>query len=349
MSICTGSSVSRKDFEDVINGFLKSISYRRPEVHANILALKDATEARLLATGVSADLIARIQMFVETGVAASSCTYSHTSREVQEAIAEYSVLAAAIDDLAVNMTEDLRTFASKILRGQPLEHELLCSTKIWMETKRLLFGEFAGDMIVKSTLDFLSISNFEAKIEKTDILRGSSCAPETAEYLRDKSGAGEVYALFIFPEDQFPENRYLESYLPAIPYFIQYVDLVNDVISFYKEEQQHERNNFIHIYARSHSISPLEALMETRRRAVEVYHHAVGILSKDGDKRLLEAGLSFLHGYVTFHFCTPRYRLETLDIPAVKEDMGFVLGSGTSQADVCRNWFDNGPRNGVKV
>ncbi|EAU36583.1 predicted protein [Aspergillus terreus NIH2624] len=342
MSICTGSSVSRKDFEDLINGFIKSISYRRPEVHGSVIALKDATEAGLLAT-------ARIQMVVKTGVAISSCAYSHTSREVQEAIAEYTVLLTAVDDLAVNMSEDLRTFASKILLGQPLEHELLCSMKIWMESKRLLFGEFAGDMLVKNTLDFMSINNFEANIEKTDILRGSSCAPETAEYLRGKSGASENYALFIFPEDQFPEDRYLESYFPAIPYFIQYASLVNDVISFYKEEQQHERNNFIHIYARSHSISPLEALMETRRRAVEAYHHAAGILSEDGDKRLLEAGLSFLHGYVTFHFCTPRYRLETLDIPAVKEDMEFVLGSGTPQADVCRNWFEDGPQNGVKV
>ncbi|GAB1216721.1 hypothetical protein ATERTT37_005939 [Aspergillus terreus] len=349
MSICTGSSVSRKDFEDVINGFLKSISYRRPEVHANVLALKDATEARLLATGVSADLIARIQMVVKTAVAISACAYSHTSREVQEVIAEYTVLVTTMDDHAVNMTEDLRTFASKVLLGQPLEHELFCSTKIWMETKHLLFGEFAGDMLLKNTLDFISISNFEAKIEKTNILRGSSCAPETAEYLRGKTGAGEIYAFFIFPEDQFPEDRYLESYFPAIPYFIQYTSLVNDMISFYKEEQQDERNNFIHVYARSHSISPLEALMETRRRAVEVYHHAVGILSQDGDKRLLEAGLSFLHGYVTFHFCTPRYRLETFDIPAMKEDMGFVLSSGTPQADVCRNWFEDDPQNGVKV
>jgi hypothetical protein len=217
MSICTGSSVSRKDFEDVINGFLKSISYRRPEVHANVLVLKDATEARLLATGVSADLIARIQMVVKTAVAIRACAYSHTSREVQEVIAEYTVLAATMDDHAVNMTEDLRTFASKVLLGQPLEHELFCSTKIWMETKRLLFGEFAGDMLLKSTLDFISISNFEAKIEKTDVLRASSCAPETAEYLRGKQEPPKSTPSLSFPKTSSPKTGIWKATFPQFP------------------------------------------------------------------------------------------------------------------------------------
>ncbi|KAJ7150707.1 isoprenoid synthase domain-containing protein [Mycena filopes] len=81
-----------------------------------------------------------------------------------------------------------------------------------------------------------------------------SDAPKFPDYLRYKSAIGEAYAAWMFKatkEQKLPMIKYIQV-LPDATFF---VEAVNDILSFYKEELAGETHNLIHLRTRSLSSS----------------------------------------------------------------------------------------------
>jgi hypothetical protein len=180
-------------------------------------------------------------------------------------------------------------------------------------------------MIAKATTDFVCSCYLELELENRarnanandDQHHHAINAPEYAEYFRVKTGVSEPYAFFAFPEHLSREDEVLHTYLPAIPYMVRYFNYANDILSFYKESGADEKANYVCNQAAAHNISPFESLDMLCKKTIEVFHIVNTILAPNEDLR--RNVHQWMHGYLTYHMVSARYKLEELDIPAVLE------------------------------
>jgi hypothetical protein len=314
----------RNQCADTINSFLKDISYRYPALRFDP-TLKTRVEDVMKLRGISLETIQRIQPYIDASVELAITSYSYTSPQIQEAVALFTAYAISIDDLGHEFPVEMRNFTSLLLLGQPQKNKFLQEACLWLTNYGPLFGQFAESMIAKSTMDFISGCYLELEREKLD--DSASTTLEFAEYLRIKTGSAEAFAFFLFPEETFPEENLLQTYLPAVPHLVQYFNLVNDLLSFYKEA--HEHANFINNNARAQNITLFQSLESIRKTTADHFHTIRAILSQN--REVQEKIESFMYGYVVYHMCSRRYKLSELDVPAVFEARKLLFSTTNAQ------------------
>ena len=77
----------------------------------------------------------------------------------------------------------------------------------------------------------------------------------------------------------------------------------SDLMSFYKEEEDGETDNYVHRHARAHDQTVAESLKNLLDEVVAIVHVVEGMLT--GSAR--HAWDQFVAGYTQFHLHTPRY------------------------------------------
>ncbi|KAJ5647290.1 hypothetical protein N7490_003662 [Penicillium lividum] len=317
--LCPDSTVLKSDYERVVCDFLQNVSYEIPAFEYRH-ELKAKVESRMREANVPDELIQRLQGVILTAVGITQAAYAFIPFHLQEIIALYAAITIGIDDLAEDIPSPLRSYAGQVVRGEEHDHILLTALTQWLSKyAQSVFGVFSGDMIIKATVDFISASYYELD---GPIISKTVQATDFAEYFRYKSGDSEGFAFMLFPEEVFPEDQFLRDYLPAMPYIIRYMNFVNDILSFYKEELCLDRANFIHAHASESQTGVLESLQQIADCSVRTFQDIRRILS--GNPRLQKAAEQFLHGYLAFHLGQRRYRLIELDIPAAVEAKDFL-------------------------
>lgn len=262
--------------------------------------------------GISTEFIAKIQSCIEAAIDITCTAYHYLSPDIQETIALNTSFIFGVDDLVGDLRKDLQEYATTLTLGQPQKHELLRGYTEFISGLCRFLGTFGGNMVIKSTVDFISSNPIE---DEQDLFHLSLDTSNFPTFFRYKTGISEPYSFFLFPEDRYPEEKYLHKYLPAIPTLISFFDQVNDLLSFYKEEfQTGDSVNFINTQARLHSITPLESLKRTQTSAVELVQKIRRIF--ESEPEMLKDMETFMQGYVLFHLSAKRYRLAELNIPA---------------------------------
>ncbi|EMD33752.1 hypothetical protein CERSUDRAFT_117848 [Gelatoporia subvermispora B] len=129
------------------------------------------------------------------------------------------------------------------------------------------------------------------------------------EYRRIKTGVGEAYAGYIWDINRFPDEKAFVQAMPDAVLFIQYV---NDIMSFYKEELGGDLGTYVQ-----------DRALVTRMTSAEVLSHVVDatIASVNSARAVLGNGPArdawefFMRGYIAFHLQAPRYLLhEIMDL-----------------------------------
>jgi hypothetical protein len=310
--------VPKQDYEKLINTFLRWISYQCPTIN-NDASLISRIQSQFKLEGIPDELIRRLDEEIEAGAVYALTSYSYASQGVQEAIAVKTALYAAIDNLAKDMGDDLRRYCTELVSGDSHSHPLLRAMTSWLRKYCRLFGNFGGNMIVKSLINYISAGFYE--LDGT-CMRGTQSTSDFTDYFRYKSGTSEAYGFLSFPEELFPESRYLDKYLAAMPTIIDYLNIANDLLSFYKEETMKDAMH-VHAHARANHLSHLESLQCFAERAKSAFQRVQCLLSSD--EPLQRAAENFLHGYITFHLASKRYRLTELNIPAALEARSLLL------------------------
>lgn len=314
-NIRPGSTVSKRNYEQVVNGFLRDISFQTPIFKLDV-DLKTCVENSLESHGISRGLIAQIGTCIDTATEITSCTYPFASHEVQEAIALYASYVITIDDLTGDILPDLKGYVNQLVQGQPHQHEVLRGFTKFLGAQQQLFGQFGGDMVVKGSMEFVAA----AVIEQTQDKR-LHLPPEGSNYLcffRAKTGVAEPFAFFCFPEDTNPEDRDLAGYTAAIPSIMLFLGYANDLLSFYKEEgKAGDYPGFIQNHAKVHGLTSLQSLHQIRIETIKEVQKVRSILSNDAV--MAERINQFIYGYIFYHLCSGRYKLDELNIPAAAE------------------------------
>ncbi|KAJ5124288.1 terpenoid synthase [Penicillium bovifimosum] len=309
------STVSKRDYEDIVNEFLQGISYQPPQCVFDV-ALSSRVENHLLSHGISPEFIKQIGRCIKTATEITTFTYPFVSHEVQEAIALYATYVISIDDLTTDILPDLQGYVAQLVAGRPHHHELLRGFTHFLGSQQRLFGQFGGDMIVKGTLEFISSAVIEQGQDRC--LNLTQDAADYLVYFRAKTGVAEPFAFFFFPEDSNPEEDDLRKYIAAIPSIMLILGYVNDLLSFYKEESKvDDYPGFVQNHAQVYGLTSLQSLRQLMVETLAEVRKIRNIFFHDA--AMTDRIDKFIYGYVFYHLCSRRYRLDELDIPAALE------------------------------
>ncbi|KAF9556238.1 terpenoid synthase, partial [Agrocybe pediades] len=172
-----------------------------------------------------------------------------------------------------------------------------------------LFEPIVANCIILSAMDFINGCMLE-QVPNIQDMKLSDSASSWPYYLRSKTGSAHAYAFMIFPKEGGID---LSSYIQVIDDIALFINLANDVLSFYKEYLAGEQTNYIHNLAfvaqRTVSETLRDVVDETIRASLRVSK-----VLKNTDVRALAYWNRFVNGYLTFHFTETRYRLTELDL-----------------------------------
>lgn len=236
------------------------------------------------------------------------------------AVGIFTTYVSTVDDIGTEIKDDLKQFSVQLLANEPQKSKFLQCFVNWLKSNcNQLFGQYGGDIVIKSVLDFISVSYYEMEQENNVHSGSSYCptSPSLALHIRTKSALPEAYSFFAFPEDRYPEKDYLPKYSPVIPDPMHFICYVNDIMSFWKEQLAGEKFNFIHISRNSQGVSLEQTLRTMCCETIDVMQRIRALASCED--QMLEDLENLMHGYILFHLGTPRYKLGRLEIPAAKE------------------------------
>ncbi|ROW02268.1 hypothetical protein VSDG_02391 [Cytospora chrysosperma] len=201
------------------------------------------------------------------------------------------------------MRPELERFQERFYCNDPQPNPLLQALADVFRETYLHYENIVANFIIVSSLSFVTASVLEVRPEFENLTptRGGQNWPY---YVRDKGGLPEAYGYMIWPKALYPD---ISQFLEAIYDIGVYINLTNDVLSFYKEELAEDKSNYISLragYAQKDSIS---ALKDTIKDCVAGFRRASIVF--EGRKDYAEAWHTFAMGYITFHLTNPRYRL----------------------------------------
>ncbi|TFK66623.1 terpenoid synthase [Pluteus cervinus] len=244
-----------------------------------------------------------LRRFIPMGVIIASTSYRHLPHQSTKAfIALYTALLIYVDDIFQYNIEDIKRFNERFVRREPQGDALLdYLAQLFMEFEEH-FDPFASKIMLTASMDFMTAQILEYTMEEMQLSHNAS---QFATYARNLSGVSAFYGLAVFPRE-LP----VQDYIQALPEVIMYCNHVNDIFSFYKEEIAGEQVNHISNMAKLGRIPKTEALQRLAEETSDACLRSWEIL-KDRPEAY-NALKAFNQGYVEFHACCSRYKLDEL-------------------------------------
>ncbi|KAJ7878913.1 hypothetical protein B0H13DRAFT_1630935 [Mycena leptocephala] len=118
----------------------------------------------------------------------------------------------------------------------------------YAETLRIVYKYYdsvVANFIIQSSLAFITCCLLETRKEYKEMPQREP-GGNWAYFFRNKGGIADAYCLFNFPKRDCPD---ISAFLQVVPDMTIYINLGNDILSFYKEELQGETNTYIHMRA----------------------------------------------------------------------------------------------------
>ncbi|KAH9926455.1 isoprenoid synthase domain-containing protein [Fomitopsis serialis] len=301
----TGSAIPQKDsIVDVakvaIREFLHRMDVALPKFSRDV-----ELEARVKAITRTWPFEQSIRRHIVTGLVITEASYPHVSDiEARVAIVIYTALFIALDTPELFDAVGAQDFHRRICDGSLRDDRGLLgeAAKVIIDMDKF-YSSFCASSILSATLRYLNgelIGNPESKMFVEPISKAF------VDFSRSMTGTSEAYAAFIWSKGDFPNDN---SYIQVFPDVCLYIIHGNDILSFYKEEQDGEVTSYIH--ARAHVTG--KSTPATLREVIdEVVAAAERIRRTLGEGPAREAWDSFERGYIGFHAGDPRYRMQDI-------------------------------------
>ncbi|KAF8549268.1 terpenoid synthase [Imleria badia] len=250
-----------------------------------------------------------VRTFLREGVVYAANAGAHLPhRPTQLWIVLYMSCAIFVDETINYFSEEMPNiylFSDWFIHKEPQGNGVLDTFADIIRRALNLYPPVASHLIITLTLNFVTANLLEHKMRSMKIFLAAQGYPT---YQRILSGLVGAYGFMAF----LPEIP-LTDYIQAIPETLLFINNVNDIFSFYKEEQVGETTNHISMLAACTSKkSKSEALGELTEAAICHYKCIIKIL--EGSQEACEAFKQYAAGYVYFHTSSGRYQLEDLGL-----------------------------------
>ncbi|OQD68909.1 hypothetical protein PENPOL_c002G09289 [Penicillium polonicum] len=204
-----------------------------------------------------------------------------------------------------NPTESMKSFYNAISAGLPQEHPWWQMVNNHFPQVLRHYGPNCGLNIIRSTTDFFQ----GCWVEQHDFM-GFPESSNSPIFLRQMNALGQCVGCSIFPKEQFDENELFAEITAAIAQIENWIASVNDLLSFYREfDEPRDHTPLVNNYARRNEITLEEALKKLTNDTIVGSEQLLGVF-RDKHPRILHTLRTFCQGYVTWHVCDPRYRLQ---------------------------------------
>ncbi|KAK9859158.1 isoprenoid synthase domain-containing protein [Penicillium brevicompactum] len=270
----------------------------------------------IISQNLQEDQLTRIWGLLPACTSAADKWYPNASHQLKRYIALFTTFLLYLDDTAEQDLEsilpDLQRVSSGAYNGF---HTLKCDDSVvtlWLELVATETGKFYGPyssgVITKGLVDFMLGNTVESNLA-AGLNLPAKFGQRASKFVRDKTGAGEVYAHFIFPEHLAEESGHLPTYIPFIACMLEIIDDINDILSFYKESVVGtETNTNIMNRARTSCCSGHDILKQICGEVAETMNVVNTGLTEKGIAGKLWR--DFVDGYIIWHICENRYRLK---------------------------------------
>ncbi|KAH9995696.1 isoprenoid synthase domain-containing protein [Xylariaceae sp. FL0662B] len=223
--------------------------------------------------------------------------------DVQVYVAIYTWLAIVMDDEISRCPADFERFHECFAAGKPQPTPLLES---WAELMRTAFDYWdpvVAGFIVSASLNYVNANIMEGRSD-FQCLTPTKGGQSWPWYLREKDGVAEAYAYFTFAKALCPD---ISCFLEAVPDLTMYIALMNDILSFYKEERAGEKHNYLHNRARYENKDVRRVLKDVITEARDIARRMRLVV--EGRQPYAQALDNHILGYISFHTLNDRYRL----------------------------------------
>ncbi|KAK8115642.1 hypothetical protein PG984_012144 [Apiospora sp. TS-2023a] len=295
----------------IFQAMLDGVEYEgAPQLHdkEKKQALLDAMHQKVADYGMTLDDPLSAKGF-RLGFSEAALAYPDHSVPVQAYIGIFSWLVVQVDDITPSIKEEVEQFQQRFLRGEEQPLPILRGLAAIFREAYDHWDPVLANLLVKSALDFMTSNLLDAE----DVFRRMQVTTEAGVsfpyYIRHMSGITEAYAIFTYPREQYPD---ISQFLEAIPDMALWININNDVLSFYKEEVAGETTNYIHNRARCERKTPLAVVREVQHEVVDCVRRVNAML--EGREPYCQAWKIHMTGHIAMHTVNPRYRLAELGL-----------------------------------
>ncbi|KAF5250789.1 hypothetical protein FANTH_4061 [Fusarium anthophilum] len=273
-------------------------------------ALLEYMYKRAVEIGVSLDTPLSAKGF-RLGYAEGLLAHPRHPVQVQGYVGLFTWLVVQYDDIvgqSNQMVEEALLFNERLLRGEPQPNSLLEGIAGLLREAHDHFDPVLANMLQISVLKFLTSNLLERHdgFQNMTITRAGHRFPD---FYRDMSGMDQAYAVFCYPKAQYPD---VGAFLEAIPDMANFINISNDVLSFYKEELGGDKRNYVHNRATCTEKPVLTVVAEVNQETIASAKRVEQILKGRGiyERSWNES----VRGYIAMHTTNPRYKLADLGI-----------------------------------
>ncbi|KAF9254922.1 terpenoid synthase, partial [Marasmius fiardii PR-910] len=243
-----------------------------------------------------------LETYISVGVYTAITCCTHLPKANQIHVAIFTALVATMDDIFYDHHTEMEGFNERIVQGLTQNHPILDALVKNIQDTFKLYNRIQSSLFVTSNMDFVNSLMLDMEIRKVTNFNQSA---GFATYKRGISGVQVGYAMLIFPKD-IDVGVYIQ-YLPQMSIYINYM---NDVLSYYKEELKGEEENLVTLLAKESGITNYEAFQRVADDVAEADRIILEGLASN--QRALNCWKSYRAGYVRFHISSPRYKLDEL-------------------------------------
>ncbi|KAG8161099.1 hypothetical protein KVR01_009363 [Diaporthe batatas] len=273
------------------------------------------------ATGVPHPLNSRSYEGLLVGYSYADNCLPYLPLDVKVWVAIYTWLATLCDEPdRAGILEDMSLFQERWVKGLPQPTVLLGAFADQIRLTYEYWHPLVANMIVTASFGFVTATALGAR----DDIKGKTANPSKGGqlfpwFMRSRDGVGEAYAWFPFPKTMFPN---LDVPIEAIEDMNRFLAFTNDVLSFYKEQLNGEKDNYTNKIAGYSQKSLVETLKEASEDVIACVRRIEHVLA--GNEEYAKAWYLHKTGYIHMHTMRSRYKLWQLDIgekPGEKETL----------------------------
>jgi trichodiene synthase len=247
----------------------------------------------------------RLQAVMRTSTLVTVYCWAKCPLDVMVGVSVYFVYIIMLDDSSDPPSTQMRTFCEDLIMGKPQKHLFWQRMNAHLTNFLQYYGGFCGITIFRSTLDFFQ----GCWIEQNNFggFPGSSYFPH---FLRRLNGLGGISSATLFPSSEFDEERHFKEIVTAVAQIEPQLTLCNDLISFYKEfDSPRDQINLVSNLMNCNGVD-WEAAFEQLTSDTILYCEQLVNVFKGKDPKVEATVRAFVQGYVTWHLCDPRFRME---------------------------------------
>ena len=232
--------------------------------------------------------------------------WTKVSPRVMVAISIYFVYIVFLDDSSIDPHPDMSSFSEDLLHGRDQKHPFWRLMNGHFSDFLCHYGSFCGFTIMRSTFDF-----FQGCWIETRSFRGHPGSSYYPLFLRRLNGLGGICGGSLFPGEDFDEKKCFNDITTAIAMIEPMVAFVNDLISFYKEyDNERDQSSLVTNYCHVEGISLDQAFDRLTNDTIHSCERLLAVLSSENAPEVAGTIHAFVHGYVTWHFCDERFRMQ---------------------------------------